>query len=378
MKKALFALTALTCLLSIHQADACTAFQLKSQDGAQIYCRSMEFAEGLESDVLIVARGTAYQGTAPGGKTGLSWNAKYGFVGMNQKYANKFVSDGMNEKGLVASCLYMPGFAQYQDIDEKKLDRTLGYWELPTYLLSTCSTIQEVKTLLPTLLIAQQPMPNMNGQVMPLHFYISDYNGAVLIIEYVDGRCFQWNNALGVLTNSPPFAWHIFNLSNYANLSPVNIEGLDLPNFEVVNPSQGSGLLGLPGDYTSPSRFVRATLFSQWASTQKDASDTVRLGFHILNTFDIFEGIIRAQSDKSKQGTQVPVEHNSDITQWTIVHDRTNLKTYIRSYESLSIELVDLKKIDFAKAGFKSISMKKNFSPKDITQNAKALEVIQN
>lgn len=378
MKKAIFTLAALSCLFSLGKAQACTAFQLKSQDGDQIYCRSMEFAEGLESDVLIVARGTAYQGSAGSGKTGITWNVKYGFVGMNQKMANKFISDGMNEKGLVASCLYMPGFAQYQDIDDKKLDRTLGYWELPTYLLSTCSTVQEVKTLLPTLVVAEQPTPNMNGLVMPLHFYISDRNGAVLIIEYVDGKCFQWNNSLGVLTNSPPFAWHIFNLSNYVNLSPVNVDGLALPNFEVANPSQGSGLLGLPGDYTSPSRFVRASLFSQWAAVPKDAQDTIRLGFHILNTFDIFEGIIRAQSDKAEEGNQIPVGHNSDITQWTIVHDRTNLKTYIRSYESLSIEMVDLKKIDFAKAGFKSISLKKDFTPKDITQNARPLEVIQN
>jgi len=378
MKKSVFSLiTSISLILSI-DSYACTAFQLKSQQEDLIYCRSLEFGEHLESDLLIVARGTAYVGTAGKDKKGLEWRVKYGFVGMNQKDLRLQVSDGMNEKGLVASCLYLPGFAQYQEIEEDKLDKTLGYWELPAYILSTCSTVQEIKTVLPTLIVGQQPTPNMDGKILPLHFYFSDRNGNVLIVEYVDGKCFQWNNSLGVLTNSPPFAWHLFNLSNYVNLSPTNVPSLKLPCVEITNVSQGSGLLGLPGDYTSPSRFVRAALFSQWASVPKDAIDTVRLGFHILNTFDIFDGIIRDTSDKSKMGGQIPVEHNTDITQWIIVHDRTNLKTYVRNYESLSIEMLDLKKIDFAKVGVKSVSLKKDFQPRDITQNAKPLEVVEN
>lgn len=70
----------------------------------------------------------------------------------------------------------------------------------------------------------------------------------------------------------------------------------------------------------------------------------------------------------------MPVEHNADYTQWSIVHDRSNLKTYVRSYEGLSVEMVDLRKIDFAKTGVKTISLKKDFSPRDVTQNAKPLE----
>ena len=363
-------------IFSSFDVEACTAFQLKSQDGSQVYCRSLEFEEDLESDLLLVGRGTSYIGSTGTEKSGKEWGVKFGFVGMNASFAQKYVTDGMNEKGLVASCLYLPGFAQYQEYDEKKQEQTIGYWELPTYILSTCSSIQEIKAILPHLVVAEQPMPGTESEIMPLHFYFSDRSGNVLIVEYVDGKCFQWNNGLGVLTNSPPFAWHIFNLSNYVNLSPMNVKSLKLPGMEIFNPSQGSGLLGLPGDYTSASRFVKASLFSQWAAKPENALDTVRLGFHILNTFDIFEGIIRDEKDQSKHNNHPPSELNTDITQWIVVHDRTNLKTYFRNYNSLSIEMVDLRKIDFAKVGLKTIQMKKNFLPQDVTQTAKPLEAI--
>jgi choloylglycine hydrolase len=378
MKKQLLILITLSSQFLYSHLYSCTAFQLKSTAEDLIYCRSIDCPDTLDSEVLIIGRGESYQGSAGKDKKGLEWKTRYGFVGMNQKMTKLYITDGMNEKGLVASWLYMPGFTQYQTIEEGKIENTLGYWELPTYILSTCSTIQEIKTVLPTLIVGEQPMSGTDQTILPLHFYFSDRNGNTLIVEYVDGKCFQWNNSLGVLTNSPPFAWHLFNLSNYVNLSSKNVESLKLPGIEITNTSQGSGLLGLPGDYTSASRFVKATLFSQWATPSKDALSTVNLGFHILNTFDTFEGIIRGESDPSKNGQQVPIEHNTDITQWSIVHDRTNMKTYIRSYQNLSIEMIDLKKIDFAKVGIKTISQKTEFNPKDITQSAKAIESIEN
>jgi choloylglycine hydrolase len=336
-------------------AHACTSFQLKSGDGACLYARSMEFGMKLDSEVLIVPRGTSYTGTAPEQKPGLSWKTKYGFIGMNQTFAPTLVSDGMNEKGLVVGLLYLPGFAEYQAPDSARIDKTLGVWELPALLLGTCSTLDQVKSLVPTLLVAQQPMPTMKDFVIPLHLTVSDAKGHSLVIEYLQGKLYIYDNSLGVLTNSPSFGWHMHNLSNYINLSPSNVPALQLGDFKATQTGQGSGLLGLPGDFTPPSRFVRAALFSQWAHTPATALDAVNLGFHILNTFDIFEGIVR--------GTP---PHPFEMTEWTLVHDRTNLKTYIRTYQSLRIQMVDLKKIDFSKSGFRTIPISKTFIPEEI------------
>ena len=199
----------------------------------------------------------------------------------------------------------------------------------------------------------------------PLHFYVGDQSGKVIVVEYINGRCQINDNPLGVLTNSPPFMWHIANLSNYVNLSPVTVPQLDLSHIDVKNFGQGTGLLGLPGDYTPPSRFIRASLFSQWAHPEKDASDTARLGFHILNTFDIFEGIVRSGSSSPDSK-----DSHQEITEWTIVHDRTHLKSYFRNYFSLRIQMVDFKKVDFSTPGFRTIALESSFDVKDSTLDA--------
>jgi choloylglycine hydrolase len=223
-----------------------------------------------------------------------------------------------------------------------------------------------VKAVLPTVLVAQQPPPGMGDFILPIHYYISDQSGAVAIVEYVGGVRHVYDNPLGVLTNSPSFDYQLTNLINYANLSPVNAAPLHFANWTVPSIGQGSGLLGLPGDFTSPSRFVRATLFSQWATPQKTALDAVNLGFHLLNTFDIPDGLVQSRPDEKN------VSH-IETTEWVIVHDKTHLKTYFRGYKSLRIQMVDLKKIDFTKGGFKTVPLMQEFSVDDVTMQLKPL-----
>lgn len=355
------------CLFS--EVSACTAFQLKSQDGAFIYCRSMEYGFPLDSNLLIVGRDELLKGTAPNKKPGLQWKSKYGFVGMNQIMDRTTVSDGMNEKGLVAGCLYLPGFAEYETPSASQFSKTLGPWELVTFLLSSCQSVQEVKAILQAVIVAHEETPGMGGLILPLHFYVCDQTGANLVIEYVGGKRFIYDNPLGVLTNSPPFPWHMANLTNYMNLSPVNVPLLQLGHLKLKSVGEGSGFVGLPGDYTPPSRFIKAAFFSQAAVFPKTAKEAVRLGFHILNTFDIFEGAIQpVPSIKNGQLENIsPHQENLETTQWAVVHDRVNLKTYFRSYGSLSVQMVDLSKINFAIIGKAQVMMKNEFSVDDVT-----------
>jgi len=242
-------------------ADACTAFQLKSQSGAYVYCRSMEFEFALNSELLIVPRNTEFVGTAPQKGIGMQWKSQYGYVGMNLSYAPTCITDGMNEQGLVVGSLYLPAFAEYQTPDSTRNEDTLGPWEVPNFLLGMCASIEEVKDALEEILVAQEPTPGMGEFILPLHFYISDKSGKAIVVEYLKGKRYIYDNPIGVLTNSPSFDWHLMNLNNYVNLCPVDVTKLDLKNLSLHKFGTGSGLLRIPGDYTPPSRFVRASFF---------------------------------------------------------------------------------------------------------------------
>jgi choloylglycine hydrolase len=376
----LAALFGLCTLVATRPATACTAFQLQARDGSWVYLRSMEFGFPFHSEVLIVPRGTEYTGTAPGGAPGLAWKTKYGLVGPNQSVAANLVADGMNERGLVVGMLLFPRYAQYPAADPAKLDRSLGSWEVATYLLTTCTSVGEARAALTdgSVYVSTAEFTPFS-MILPVHYYISDASGAVLIAEYVDGKLQLHDDAFGILTNSPDFIWQQTNLLNFVNLSPVNVPNSEVDGRRIEGFGQGSGALGLPGDFTPPSRFVRAALFSHWATPGATARDAVLAGFHVLNTFDIFAGAIRANSTalpasgEAFLDSKKPEIVNTDTTEWTLAHDRTNLRTYLRTYESLAIEMIDLKTIDFSQPGLRQVELDKKFDPADLSTTAKPL-----
>jgi choloylglycine hydrolase len=359
---------------------ACTAFQIKSNDGAQIYFRSMEFGYPFNSKVLIVPRGTEYTGSAPGGKPGKKWKTEYGLVGLNVDIAPTIVADGQNEKGLAIGMLYLPGYSQYLAPDDAKTDQSIGSWEVASYLLSTCATVEEaVDALQNEVYVAQQDFPPFKG-LLTLHYWIGDASGKVVIAEYVGGELKIHDAPLGTLTNSPPYDWQEINVGNYVDLTSVNVPQRQLGAFTSVNYGQGTGAIGLPGDMSPPSRFIRAALFSHWATPGDNANDTVNLGFHILNTFDIFNGAIKSNTADQTANTKAfltssgkPKLVNTDTTEWIVAHDRTNLKTYVRTYNGLEIQMVDLKAIDFDQPGARLIDLQNNFAPEDITSKAQPM-----
>jgi choloylglycine hydrolase len=366
--------------ISTPAALACTAFQIKSKDGAQIYFRSMEFGYPFNSKVLVVPRGTEYTGSAPGGKPGKKWKTEYGLVGLNVDIAPSIVADGQNEKGLAIGMLYLPGYSQYLAPDDAKTDQSIGSWEVASYLLSTCATVEEaVNALQNEVYVAQQDFPPFKG-LLPLHYWIGDASGKVVIAEYVGGELKIHDAPLGTLTNSPPYDWQEINVGNYVDLTSVNVPQRQLGAFTSVNYGQGTGAIGLPGDMSPPSRFIRAALFSHWATPGDNASDTVNLGFHVLNTFDIFNGAIKSNTADQTANTKgfltstgKPKLVNTDTTEWTVAHDRTNLKTYVRTYNGLEIQVVNLKEANFDEPGLRTIDLQNDFAPEDITAQAKPL-----
>jgi choloylglycine hydrolase len=294
--KAVFQATAILGILALtavgpSTAPACTGITIKPKDGSIIFARTLEFAVDLKSNVLIVPRGKEFVGTAPGDKPGLRWKTKYGVVGANA-FDLPVVVDGLNEKGLSVGLFYFPGFAKYQDVKAEDFAKSLAPWELGFFLLGTCSDVKEAIAAAKSVRVGKVVQKDM-GFVPPVHFIVTDASGKSVVLEHIDGELKVHANPLGVMANSPTFDWHMTNLSNYVTMTSKNIEKIDLAGKEIKGLGQGSGMLGLPGDFTPPSRFVRAVAFSKSALPVEKAKDGVLQAFHILNQFDIPKGAAR-------------------------------------------------------------------------------------
>jgi penicillin V acylase-like amidase (Ntn superfamily) len=135
-------------------------------------------------------------------------------------------------------------------------------------------------------------------------------------------RLLRHDAPLGVMANAPTYDRHMTNLANYINLSVNDIESIKLGAQKISAFGAGGGLLGLPGDFTPPSRFVRAAIYSQSASPNATADDAVLSAFHILNQFDIPKGSVVNSAAGEKM---------DEITEWTSVADLKNLRWYFRT-----------------------------------------------
>lgn len=165
-----------------------------------------------------------------------------------------------------------------------------------------------------------------------------------------------------VLTNSPTFDWHITNLRNYINLTATAVPPQEIDGQEFAQFGSGSGMHGIPGDYTPPSRFVRATVLSRTAITGKTAEDAEQPGFHVLNNFDIPIGAIR-----DKQGKTTLY----DTTWYTVAADTKNKRYYFHTNDNRRVRCIDLSKANLdAKETF-VIPMKSEEDVQDLTPPSK-------
>ena len=341
-------------------APACTGITIKPKDGSIIFARTLEFGMDLKSNILIVPRGKEFVGTAPGDKAGLRWKTKYGIVGTNA-FDLPVIVDGLNEKGLQVGLFYFPGFAKYQEVKAEDVGKALAPWELGVFLLSTCSNVKEAVAAAKSVRVGGVVQKDM-GFVPPAHVIVNDAAGNSMVLEYIDGELKVHANPFGVMSNSPTFDWHMTNLSNYVTITDNNIEKIDLAGKVIKGLGQGSGMLGLPGDFTPPSRFVRAVAFSKTALPVEKAKDGVLQAFHILNQFDIPKGAARG----SEHGKEV-----SDYTLWTSAADLKNLRYYFRTFDNSRIRMVDLKAVDLDAKELKTILMKGEEQIEDVSGKAR-------
>jgi choloylglycine hydrolase len=316
---------------------ACTDFRIISKDGTVVIARSMEFATDLKSNIRSSTRGRIFKEIAPNGEPAMHWQAKYGYLFLDG-FEQDFAIDGMNEHGLSYEALYLPLETRYQIVPLNKNQQSIPYTRLGDWILSNFKTIEEVRNALKNIYVYQQKLPGLGDSVFPLHASVFDASGKGLVIEFIGGDM-QVYNHIGVMTNSPGYPWHVINLQNYLNLSPYNPHSVTVAGHTYVATGQGSGLVGLPGDPSPPSRFVKIAMLLNTAYPSNNAAEAVNLGEHIINNVDIPIGMARSITN----GKEV-----SDYTQWVDFKDLTHKILYYRTYKNFALQAVDMNKINFS------------------------------
>jgi choloylglycine hydrolase len=173
---------------------------------------------------------------------------------------------------------------------------------------------------------------------------VYDRSGKCIVIEPINKKLVYYKDALGVITNSPAFDWHMTNLRNYISLNPENVDSVKFFGKEIdgLALGAGNGMLGLPGDFTPPSRFVRAAVFSTTVVKPKNAREGIKEIFHILNNFDIPKGSVM------EKGTP-------DYTLFTVARDPQSLSYYYRTYDDQTMRVVHMN--DFNMNGSKLLKL---------------------
>ena len=196
--------------------------------------------------------------------------------------------DATNEKGLSIAGLNFPGNADYKPYMEEKDNITP--FELIPWLLGQCASVSEAEQLLKNINLLKQDFSE-KLPLSPLHWIISDRERSITL-ESVKEGIKVYDNPVGVLTNNPTFDYHMFHLNNYMRLTREEPENTFADNLKLKIYSRGMGAIGLPGDLSSMSRFVRATFVKMNSVSGDSETESVSQFFHILKSVEMQRGCV--------------------------------------------------------------------------------------
>ena len=328
----------------MNSTQACTGIRLIAKDGAVVYSRTMEWgAFDLHSRIAVIPQGFSFTGITPDGENGMKWEGLYGFVGIDMLSQDAY-ADGVNEKGLAAGLFYHPGFASYPEYDASKADITISAKNVISFILSQYSTIEEVRKGMNKVMVVPV-VEEALGIPVAAHWMITSPEGESIVIEFTDGKMKIFDDPLGIITNAPTFDWHMTNLRNYVNLSAVALPDKKIDDIDFAPLGGGSGMIGLPGDFTPPSRFVRAVAWTQTARHTANAYETVYEVFRILDNFNVPLGAAEGSDSQSK------LEGMRSSTIWTSAWDLKDHILYYHTQNNRRVRAFDFKEIDFSNLG---------------------------
>ena len=300
----------------------CTAVSLLSGDF--YFGRNLDYEFSYGDEVTVTPRGYAFSL-----RRGDTFRTRYAIIGMAYVQGDyPLYYDAINEKGLGVAGLNFVGNAVYHSA---QADRdNIAQFELIPWLLGQCATLNEARTLIERMNLLNEPFsPQL--PLAQLHWLIADRTGSITVESTADGLHI-YDNPVGVLANNPPFPMQLFSLNNYMALSPAQPEqrlgsGSDL---RLAAYSRGMGALGLPGDLSSASRFVRAAFSRANAlAPQTEASSVVQM-FHLFGTVEQIRGCCEVEKGKY------------EITIYTGLWNADKGIYYYTTYENSQVHALDM------------------------------------
>lgn len=266
----------------------CTAATYKTKDF--YFGRTLDYEISYGEEITITPRNYCFHFRNMG-----SIKSHFAMVGVAHIEDNyPLYYDAVNEKGLGMAGLNFVGNADYKEAVQGK--NNVASFELIPWILSQCATVKEVRTLLKKVNITNVPF---SKELPPaqLHWLIADCNEAVTLESVKDGIT-VCDNPVGVMTNNPPFSQQMFQLNNYMCLSPRTPRNHFCDKLPLKAYSRGMGAIGLPGDLSSESRFVRASFVKMNSVCGDCETESVNQFFHILGSVEQPRGCCILENDK--------------------------------------------------------------------------------
>lgn len=287
----------------------CTAISL-SKNG-EFFGRTLDLEFSLDEKVVVIPRNFDFKF-----RYTKNLSSHYAIIGMaTVKNEYPLLYDATNEYGLSIAALNFPQNAVYSQKSDFKPN--VAVFELIPFILSRCKTVDEAARLIKNINIIGEDFDE-NLKTTPLHWLISDGTSSVTV-EPIESGIEIYENSVGVLTNNPPFSYHLTNLSNYMSLSSMPPENNFSKELDLQKYSRGMGALGMPGDNSSASRFVRATFLKYNALPFED--NGVELFFRIMSGVEQTKGIVRLSNGENV------------ISVYTSCCDTENGIYYYKTYE---------------------------------------------
>lgn len=301
----------------------CTAITYKTKD--HYFGRTLDLEYTYEEQVTITPRNYEFKF-----RTKDSLKNHYAIIGM-ATVADDYplYYEATNEYGLSMAGLNFPGNAYYFPLAEGK--DNIAPFEFIPWILSQCKDLAETRTLLAKINLCNSDFSD-RFPLSPLHWMIADKDGAITVESMADGLHI-YENPVGVLTNNPSFSYHMTHLSDYINLTPQTPENrFGAPSLTIY--SRGMGGIGLPGDLSSSSRFVRAAFVKLNSVSGEGENESISQFFHILGAVE------------QQRGCVCLPDGSHELTAYTSCMNTDKGIYYYTAYENHAICAVDMHRCD--------------------------------
>ena len=302
----------------------CTAVSYQTKD--HYFGRNLDLEYSYNETVTITPRNYPFQFRKMG-----TMQTHYALIGMATVADNyPLYYEATNEKGLSMAGLNFPGIATYYPEDPDKDNVTP--FELIPWLLGQCETVAQAKVLLQKLNLVKINFSDA-FPLSPLHWILADQTQSITLEPMPEGLKI-YDNPVGVLTNNPPFDYQMYHLATFMNLSRHPAENRFSDRIELHPFSLGLGSAGLPGDLSSPSRFVKAAFTKLNSLSGTSESESISQFFHILGSVAQQRGLVRVRDDKY------------EFTLYSSCCNTQKGIYYYTTYENSQISAVDMHRED--------------------------------